>query len=120
MAGYFMIVIGDENPYIEDGFDNNFYSVFLGFEWFEDLGGGPLDLDQNVYDSITIEKEVDRKMTTYTTLQTLVTDLKALEGIGPVTLNLTVLCGLNGTTLVPVKVDSAGRQITIMSDEVEV
>jgi hypothetical protein len=58
--------------------------------------------------------------TTYTTLQTLVSDLKALEGVGPVTINLTVLCGLNGTTLVPVKVDSAGRQITIMSETAEV
>ena len=59
--------------------------------------------------------------TTLTALATLIEDIKAAGlGTGPVGINICIMCGLSGTTLVPVKVDAAGRSVSLLSDEVEV
>lgn len=59
--------------------------------------------------------------TTLTALATLIEDIKAAGlGTGPVGINISIMCGLSGTTLVPVKVDAAGRSVSLLSDEVEV
>ena len=41
-------------------------------------------------------------------------------GCGPVQVHITILCGMQGNEIVPVKVDSAGRMVTIMSEVAEV
>ena len=41
-------------------------------------------------------------------------------GCGPVQVHITILCGMQGTEIVPIKVDASGRQVTIMSDAAEV
>lgn len=59
--------------------------------------------------------------TTMTTLATLISDLKAAGmGTGPIGVNISIMCGLSGTTLVPIKVDADGRSVSLLSDEVEV
>ena len=63
----------------------------------------------------------DFKMTTtYTALETLISDLRAMEKSGNINVNVCIMCGLSSAgALVPLKVDSEGRWISLLSDETE-
>lgn len=59
-------------------------------------------------------------MTNVDDIKTMIESLNSQGlGSGPVQVHITILCGLQGAELVPIKVDSEGRQVMIMSEVAE-